>query len=107
METTIYHLLEKEAHMLGDCVGVVWNTKLKKKTLKGEDGLTYTAVVPVRDGQPYIDFLWIHESEHDDGDGEVWEDEDSPVDGGLNAEEALHVSRELALAVEYLKTVSG
>jgi len=106
MEATIYHLPEKEVHMLGDYVGVAWNTKLKKKTLKGEDGLTYTAVVPVRDGEPYIDFLWIRGTD-EDGEGEIWEDEDSPVDGGLSAEQALQVSRELALAVEYLKTVSG
>ena len=45
MEATIYHLPGKEAHMLGDYVGVVWNTKLKKKTLRGEDGLTNCAKV--------------------------------------------------------------
>ena len=39
MEATIYHLTKKEVHMLGDYVGVVWNTKRKKKTIKGDDGL--------------------------------------------------------------------
>jgi len=108
MEATVYHLPEKEVHMLGDYVGIVWNTKRTKKTLRGEDGLTYTAVVPVRDGQPYIDFLLIRGvDDTDPQESEAWEDEDSPVDGGLDAQQALQVSRELALAVEYLKTVSG
>ena len=102
MNVTIYHLQEKEVHMLGDYVGVVWNTVRKKKTLRGEDGLTYEAYAPDRNGNPYIDFLWIREAEPD---GEIWEDEDSPVDGGLSGEEALQGSQELVLAVEYLKTV--
>lgn len=100
MEATIYYLEGKEAHILGEYVGVVWNTKRQKKTIKGEDGLEYVAYMPVRDGEPYIDFLWIREM-----DGEVFEDEDCPVDGGLSAKEALKVSKELVLAVEYLKTV--
>ena len=99
---TIYHLDGKEVHMLGDYVGVVWNTTRKKKTIKGEDGLTYEAYAPVRDGIPYIDFLRIRNK-----NGEVWEDEDSPVDGGLSGQEALQVAQELALAIEYLATVSG
>ena len=101
MQATIYHLPEKEVHMLGDYVGVVWNTTRKKKTIRGEDGLTYEAYAPVRSGEPYIEFLDIRTD-----DADVWEDEDSPVDGGLSGEEALQVSQELAFAVEYLKTVS-
>jgi len=101
MEATIYHLPEKEVHILGKYVGIVWNTVNKKKTLKDASGFIYVAYVPLRNGNPYIDFLWIREI-----DGEMFEDENSPVDGGLNAEQALQVSRELALAVEYLKTVS-
>ena len=100
MEATIYHLGEREIHMLGDYVGVVWNTKLQRKTFWGEDGLEYVAWLPARDGKPYIDFLWIREL-----DGEVFDDDDSPVDGGIDAEMALQVSKELQLAVEYLRAV--
>ena len=102
MDIEIYHLAEREVHMIGESVGVVWNTIRKKKTIKGDDGLTYEAYTAVRNGDPYIDFVWIRER-----DGEVWEDDDSPVDGGLGGEEALKLSQELVLAVEYLKTVSG
>ncbi|MDO8673080.1 MAG: hypothetical protein Q7O66_16855 [Dehalococcoidia bacterium] len=99
-EVTIYHLDEKEVHMVGDYVGVVWNTTELRKELIGPDGLTYRAKVKARDGKPYIDFVWIR------GEGkDAWEDDDSPVAGGFGGKTALQVSKELALAVEYLARV--
>jgi hypothetical protein len=99
-DVTIYHLEEKEVHMLGDYVGVVWNTKRRKKQMKNEeDGLTYEAVVAVRDGAPYIDFPYIREDEHDHT---FYEDEDGLIDGGISAQTATQVAGELVTAVEYL-----
>lgn len=98
----IYQLSEKEVHMVGDVVGVVWRTETKTKQITGEDGLKYRAEVPVRDGEPYISFFNIRE----DRDGEFYEHDDSPVDGGISAEYAKKVADELLLAIEYLKTVS-
>ena len=98
MEPSIYHLENKEVHMFGDYVAVVWNCEQEKRTLKGEDGIIYRADVPVRNGTPYIDFISLQH----DGE-EVYEDDDSPVDGGLNAGQALQVAQELELAARYLE----
>ena len=54
------HMLEREIHMIGTSVAVVWNTKPDKKTIE-KDGVKYTAQVRVRSGDPYIDFVSIRE----------------------------------------------
>ena len=100
MEPKVYHLSEKEVHMVGEVVGVVWNTKTMKKRLIGDDGLEYKAEVQVREGNPYIDFFNIREDNE-----EFYEDEDSPVDGGLDASFAEKVAYEILEAVKYYKTV--
>ena len=102
MNVTSYQLDGKEVHMVGDYVGVVWNTKQQKKTVKDDSGTVYTAYVQLRYGEPYIDFISVRHSSDVD---EVWEDEDIPVDGGLGLDEAIKVSEELKLAIEYLSTI--
>ena len=102
MNVTPYQFPEKEVHMVGDYVGVVWNTVQQKKTMKDASGLVYTAYAPLRHGEPYIDFVSIRHSRDND---EVREDEDSPVDGGLGLEKSIRLSEELTLAIEYLSTI--
>ena len=94
------HILNgKEVHLFGH-VAVVWNTRTVKKSIKGEDGIIYTADVPVRNGKPYIDFISVREKGKD-----AWEDDDGSIDGGLNLNHALIVYAELGHAIEYLKKV--
>jgi hypothetical protein len=99
MDIKIYFLREKEIHMVGDAVGVCWNIHHTTRTIKGEDGLTYRAEVPVRDDDPYIDFVTIREEEGDT----PWEDEDSPVEGGMDVEYAEEIVQELQWAIAYLR----
>lgn len=98
---TIHHLREREIHMVGDAVGVCWNTKSEKRAIEGTDGQTYVANVPMRRGDPYIDFVTIRHRE-----GLVWEDEDSPVDGGMAANYAEGIVQELQAAIAYLRSLS-
>lgn len=102
MEPKVYQLSEKEVHMVGDCVGVVWNTRREKRILTLEDGVKYRAEIPVREGEPYIDFFTIRES-----DGEFYEDDDSPVQGGLDCKFAEQIAEELRAAIEYFKQVAS
>ena len=102
MAPKIVILDEKEVHLMGSYVGVVWNTHPERRQIKGEDGLTYRAEVPVRSGDPYIDFISIREYDNDT----PVEDEDSPVQGGLSVDAAARVAIELTEAIEYIKRVS-
>lgn len=92
----------REIHMIGDYVAVCWNTKQEKRTIKGEDGLTYDAKVNVRChgpyDRPYIDFVTVLET--DEG---CYEDDDSPVDGGISANAAEQIAQELIEAAAYLR----
>ena len=99
----IYYLDEKEVHMMGDYVGVVWNTRdVTTKTIDAQ-GRHITTTEGVRNGSPpYIDFLRIR-----DADSDPYEDDDSPVSGGLTLKEAAKIAQELLLAVEYLKAQEG
>lgn len=94
-----YTIDDREIHMVGEYVGVAWNLRYEKRKIKGEDGLTYTADVPLRDSGPYIDFFSIRGEEDD-----WWVDEDSPVEGGIYANMARSVAAELLVAAEYLET---
>jgi len=102
MDITHYQFNGREVHMVGDYAGVVWNTKPQKKTVKDDSGTVYTAYLQFRYGEPYIDFVSIRLSHDED---EAWEGEDSPVDGGLGLDEAIQLSKELTLAIEYLSTI--
>ena len=89
---------DKEAHMMGDCVAVCWNVVPKTKVIT-KDGIDYKAEVYERTkAAPYIDFINLREHDED-----IWEDEDSPVDGGLSLEQAVKIQEELGKAIEYLK----
>jgi len=89
----------REIHMIGDYVAVAWNTREERREIKGEDGLTYKATVQVRSGRPYIDFVTVEETKS----GECYENEDSPVDGGISVNAAEQVARELIEAAAYLR----
>lgn len=88
----------RELHVLGDYVAVAWNSKKEKRAIEGEDGLTYQAIVPVRNSAPYIDFVAIRFY-----GTECYEDEDSPAKGGLNVRAAEQIVKELTEAIAYLR----
>jgi hypothetical protein len=95
----------KEAHMVGDCVAVCWNVKKTYKEIKGEDGHSYKAEVWQRTGaKPYIDFIAVSERSNRD-DGNYYECDYSPVDGGLSTKQAEKIRDELTRAIEYLKSL--
>ena len=108
MTVKIYQLIynEKDVHMMGDYVGVVWGIKKVKKTIYAGDGVTYAAEVWERKPDspitqyPYIDFLDIRE----DSMGDFYADDDSPVQGGLSVKSAMQVAKELAEAVHYIQS---
>jgi hypothetical protein len=88
----------REVHMMGDSVAVCWNTKDKQTTEIKDGGWTRTINEIIRTSEPYIDFVWMREM-----DGMWYEDDDSPVAGGLSLRTAKAVRDELSLAIEYLK----
>jgi|SRR3990172_4918823 len=95
MKPTIYFLNEKEVHMFGDYVGVVWNLRIQRQKFKGEDGLIHISESKVR-GKPYIDFIIISQ----EGNKDPWEE---PYEGGLYLNDAIKVSKELKEAIRYLR----
>ena len=101
MDVKVYHLGEREIHMVSDSVAVVWNTRSVRRTIQ-DSGKSYEVTDQVRDKtKPYIDFVWIQEG----ADGEVWEDKDSPADGGLSIKEAQNLADGLLRAIEYMKSL--
>jgi hypothetical protein len=100
----------KEAHFPegNNMVAVCWNIHRAEKKIKGDDGLTYKAEVwertkyPGRDNDPYIDFVTVRETGDKD---ESYEDEDSPVDGGLSLKSAEAIATELTRAVAYANSL--
>ncbi len=102
MIQAIYYLEEREVHMVGDCVGVVWNTKRQKKQSQQANGQPFTIIAPERDGEPYIDFVGTME---DDDEG-IYEDDETAITHGMDSETALRVAKELVLAVEYLQSLT-
>jgi hypothetical protein len=92
-----------EAHMMGDSVAVCWNVHRVEKKITGEDGETYRALVweRTKPEDPFIDFVRVRGS--GDEDDPYYEDEDSPVEGGLPLEKAKKIYEELGKAIEYHK----
>jgi len=80
IKVEIFFVEEKEVHTVSDSVGVCWNLD--------DDGK--------REGDPYVSFVQIRER-----DGEIYEDEDSPVEGGMDFDWAKTILGELQLALEY------
>lgn len=108
MTVKIYMLKndELEVHMMGKYVGVVWQLHEVKKQIKGEDGVTYSAVVLERrtptqkwEHSPYINFYDIRQ----DSDGEYYKDDDCPILGGLSEDSAFVLAQELTAACDYIK----
>lgn len=95
----IYFVNEREVHMFGDSVGVCWNLIEEEKRIYIA-GVISPVKVDVRSGAPYIDFVWIRKR-----DEEFYEDEDSPVAGGIDVEVAKKIVNELNLAIEYITTL--
>jgi hypothetical protein len=90
---------DMEAHVFGEYVSVCWNMRQTKKKIR-QVGMTFSATVWERVGEPFIDFPYIREGD----DGEVWKDEDDLISGGISAATAKKVSTELRLAAEYLES---
>jgi hypothetical protein len=108
----------KEAHFPegNNMVAVCWNIHHAEKKIKGEDGLTYKAEVwertkyPGRDNDPYIDFVTVREDDKDERKAVglppyFYEDEDSPVDGGLSLKSAESLAAELVRAIAYANSL--
>jgi len=93
----------REIHMMGDMVAVCWNleTREKKITIAG---IEYIGLEQTRSGNPYIDFVWIRQDNQTD---EPYEDEDSPVDGGIDTETAQQLIDELTIAIQYLEQIDN
>ena len=95
-----YILGDKEIHMMGQYVGVCWNLSKATKQVQVQ-GETFSRQVKHRTGKAYIDFVSIRETRT----GEFYQDDDCPVDGGLNLQEAIVIKQELEAAIEYLSNL--
>lgn len=95
----------QEVHFPGanTSAAVCWNIKKTTKTLKGEDDLTYKAEVweRVKGSGPYLCFINVREY----GNGKFFRSEDSPVEGGMSIIQAKNIAKELAVALEYAKSL--
>jgi hypothetical protein len=100
IEVIKYLFAEKEVHMTGQYVGVCWNLSQINKEVEA-DNTVYSAKVKVRSGKPYISFLSIREA----GKGEYYEDNDSPIDGGIELQTAIVVKQELEAAIDYMNSL--
>jgi len=102
-EVRIYRTADREIHRrLGSPdVAVCWNLA-KHSTLEQRDGMEIHTTRYTRHGAPYIAFVWLRRNPDD---GSWYEDEDSPVHGGLSLEEATRLREELAWAITYLPTM--
>ena len=79
-----YNTGERELHVFGP-VCVAWNLNREGK----------------RHGKPYIDFVIMHQT----SGGDWYEDEDSPVEGGISLTTAKTVLYELGQAIEHLENI--
>ena len=106
-EIKIYQLSDKEVHMVGDYVGVCWNIRYREYEPQHNElpstpgGLGITIKLPERTYGPYIDFVWVREN-----NGEHYEDEDSPVDGGIDKHTGVQIIQELEAAIAYIDSLT-
>lgn len=88
---------------MGDMVAVCWNLKTERvKTIVA--GIEYTGKRQTRYGNPYIDFVTVWQDEKTD---KLYEDEDSPVNGGINIRDAKMLVIELQLAIDYMNELKN
>lgn len=85
--------------MIGDVVAICWNAKEVKKAVVA-DGASYYASTWEKAGKPYIDFVGFGMDRRE----EYYEKEDSPVDGGIDAEFGKQIANELLLAAAWLES---
>lgn len=102
-EPKLYQLEDKDVLMFGDSVGLAWYVTIveEKQTVTVGDNTYFGATVKRREYDrplPHIDFFWLRQDEN----GEWYEDEDSPVAGGLSLADARAVAAELTAACDYL-----
>jgi hypothetical protein len=90
-----------EAHMIGEYVGVCWKITSSSELIPDWDG--YVKKQSIRTGKPWIGFLWIRK----DGSGEIYLDDDSPVDGGFHVDAARKIRTELEWAIAYCEAQDG
>lgn len=98
VDITIYYVEGYEIHKVGHPhygAAVQYNLKYEKKTLVN-DGIEYTADVPVRGHGPYVSLVSIRQF----GNKPVL-DEDKPMAGGAGANEARLIGLELIAAADY------
>jgi hypothetical protein len=94
-----------EAHMIGEYVGVCWKiipSNFFYDLIPDGDGYVKKQSM-TRTGKPWIDFLWIRK----DGSGEIYLDDDSPVDGGFHVDAARKIRTELEWAIAYCEAQDG
>lgn len=93
------HIIDDyEIHMLGEVVAVKWQLKTTKTKEVMPDGSHVTTERSSRRGPPYIDFVQMRQ----DRDGTWYEDDDSPVSGGISETYAQQLVQELQQAITYL-----
>ncbi len=90
----------REAHFPAgnEIVAVCWSCDIEEKKII-QDGVSYKADVYVKKRESYIDFIGLRE----DHNGEVYEREETPVDGGMRVDFAEKIMNELNIAIEYIK----
>jgi hypothetical protein len=89
--------------MVGEYTAICWRTKIVA-VHKMVDGIWMTGESMERIGDPFITFVDIR---HDKQTDEDYEDEDSPLMGGISAEFAQQIIKELTDAVEYMNQLQA
>lgn len=84
---------ERYVLMMGETVAITWNAREVSKSV-------YPYRSWEKEGKPYIDFVNLRQ---DGKDGSYYEDEDSPVVGGIDTDYARKLISELTAACEWLK----
>lgn len=91
---------EREVHMCGDYVAVVWNlTSTDERHETAGESVTRTTWR--RNGKPYIDALFVRDMD----DEHPWEEEDHPLKGGMSGSFARQIASELLAAADYLASL--
>ena len=103
-EQTVITQVEREVLMMGDYVAVCWNGHYIEKSVPSLPMHKITVQKWQRARfKPYIDFVWLRE----DPDGNPYEDEDTPVAGGIGVDVARQVASELVKAAEYIEALKS
>lgn len=96
----IHFINGREIHLFHGYVAVCWNINEKETRTRKSPGEVILTTTRTRIDRPYIDFLTIRTGRVSQ---ELYVDEDSPIDGGLNADEAQQLVVALQEAIAHLK----